>query len=395
LLAMTLVAFSTANAQYMNPSWGYGIGAGGARGDNAGDAEQWVPRIRGFIQKGLTGALSAQIGLSYTELNATDRYSTQTLMGDFRFLLRPFEMSQVSPYLYAGVGATKDMGYTASQWLPMVPAGIGIQTKLGDQLMLGFSGGYNLSLSDKFTSPAGSNTINDFTGKKNGGFFDLMVDLVYTTKTRDLDAEREAAKKEEMRMAIEKQKQDAELAKVAAKNDSANHVAEMNTQRDNMNHSAEMNSMQNNMSHAAEIAALREKALRDSMDLVTKLKAKTDTIFVLVKGTKIILRGINFEFNKANILPGSEIVLEKARASMVANQDVTVIISGFTDNVGSDEYNRSLSLKRAQAVKDWLVANNIASGRMKVMGMGKTEPMAPNDTDDGRAQNRRIEFAVE
>ena len=120
-----------------------------------------------------------------------------------------------------------------------------------------------------------------------------------------------------------------------------------------------------------------------------------DDLFDLTRGKKVVLRGINFEFNKARILPESEIVLEKARASMEANPDVTIIISGHTDNVGSDEYNRDLSQQRAQAVKDWLVGKKININRMKVIGKSETEPTATNDNDNGRAENRRIEFNVE
>jgi outer membrane protein OmpA-like peptidoglycan-associated protein len=79
----------------------------------------------------------------------------------------------------------------------------------------------------------------------------------------------------------------------------------------------------------------------------------------------------------------------------VANPDATIVISGHTDNVGSDEDNRTLSQKRAQSVKDWLVEKGINAGRMKVVGKGEAEPMATNDTEEGRAQNRRMEFLVE
>ena len=120
-----------------------------------------------------------------------------------------------------------------------------------------------------------------------------------------------------------------------------------------------------------------------------------DDLFDLSKGKKIVLRGINFETNKFKVLPESEWILEKARASMKATPDATIVISGHTDSVGSDDANRTLSQKRAQAVKDWLVAKGINTGRMKVVGKGEMEPMATNETEDGRAQNRRIEFLVE
>ena len=72
-----------------------------------------------------------------------------------------------------------------------------------------------------------------------------------------------------------------------------------------------------------------------------------------------------------------------------------VVITGHTDNVGSQKYNQELSLKRAQAVKNWLVEKGIASKRMRTVGRGMNEPVASNDTEEGRLQNRRMEFYVE
>ena len=80
---------------------------------------------------------------------------------------------------------------------------------------------------------------------------------------------------------------------------------------------------------------------------------------------------------------------------MIANPEVAVVITGHTDNVGSQKYNQVLSLKRAQAVKNWLVEKGIASNRMRTVGRGLNEPVASNETDAGRAENRRIEFYVE
>ncbi|MCB2212077.1 OmpA family protein [bacterium] len=106
------------------------------------------------------------------------------------------------------------------------------------------------------------------------------------------------------------------------------------------------------------------------------------------------MNGINFDTNKYAVLATSEVTLEKARASMAANPDVTVTLSGYTDSVGSQDANRTLSLKRAQSVKDWLVANDIPASRIKVVGMGEAEPIGSNETAESRAQNRRMEFTV-
>jgi outer membrane protein OmpA-like peptidoglycan-associated protein len=80
---------------------------------------------------------------------------------------------------------------------------------------------------------------------------------------------------------------------------------------------------------------------------------------------------------------------------MVANPTVRVVITGHTDNVGSQKFNQDLSLKRAQAVKNWLVKKGIKSNRMRTVGRGLNEPVASNETEEGRAENRRMEFYVQ
>jgi OOP family OmpA-OmpF porin len=123
--------------------------------------------------------------------------------------------------------------------------------------------------------------------------------------------------------------------------------------------------------------------------------AKPKTTIILEKGKKVILRGVNFETNKATLTRNSEKILEDAYNALVANPDVQVEISGHTDSVGSEQANQALSLRRAQAVKNWLVQKGIAGNRMKTVGKGENEPVASNDTAEGRAENRRIEFYVQ
>jgi OOP family OmpA-OmpF porin len=122
---------------------------------------------------------------------------------------------------------------------------------------------------------------------------------------------------------------------------------------------------------------------------------KADTVFVLIKGKTIVLRGVNFEFNKATLTKESERILWRAYNAMVANPNVRVVITGHTDNVGGQKFNQTLSLKRAQAVKNWLVKKGIPSNRMRTVGRGLNEPVASNETEEGRAENRRMEFYVQ
>jgi len=109
---------------------------------------------------------------------------------------------------------------------------------------------------------------------------------------------------------------------------------------------------------------------------------------------KIVLRGVNFDFNKANIRADAVPILREAATILKDNASIRVSVEGHTDAIGSEEYNLKLSLRRANAVKDFLVREGIAESRLSTRGFGKTQPVASNDTADGRAQNRRVELKV-
>ncbi len=109
---------------------------------------------------------------------------------------------------------------------------------------------------------------------------------------------------------------------------------------------------------------------------------------------RIVLRGVNFEFDKSTITADGKPVLDEAIRTLKEESGVHVSVEGHTDAVGSDAYNQALSERRANAVVDYLAAGGIARGRLSAVGFGETKPVASNETDDGRAQNRRVEFRV-
>jgi outer membrane protein OmpA-like peptidoglycan-associated protein len=147
----------------------------------------------------------------------------------------------------------------------------------------------------------------------------------------------------------------------------------------------------------ADAQALRVKQQADAAAKARLLAEKNDrdTLIILVQGKTVVLRGVNFEFNKATLTKDSERILWRAYNAMVANPNVRVVITGHTDNVGGQEFNQKLSLERAQAVKNWLIEKGIASNRMRTVGRGENEPVSSNETEAGRAENRRMEFFVE
>ena len=107
-----------------------------------------------------------------------------------------------------------------------------------------------------------------------------------------------------------------------------------------------------------------------------------------------ILKGVQFDTNKSVIKPVYRGLLKQQAKILSDNQYVKVAVQGFTDDVGAESYNEKLSLKRAGAVVDYLISLGIDASRMKVVGYGEKNPVASNDTAEGRSQNRRVEFKV-
>jgi outer membrane protein OmpA-like peptidoglycan-associated protein len=101
-----------------------------------------------------------------------------------------------------------------------------------------------------------------------------------------------------------------------------------------------------------------------------------------------------FDFNSSELKSSSYPELNRAVKLMKAVPTMQVEIAGYTDSVGSVEFNKSLSERRANAVKDYLVKNGIAKKRVAAKGYGEESPIADNGTDEGRAENRRVELVV-
>jgi outer membrane protein OmpA-like peptidoglycan-associated protein len=109
---------------------------------------------------------------------------------------------------------------------------------------------------------------------------------------------------------------------------------------------------------------------------------------------RLILRGVNFDFNKYNIRPQDVPILEEAVRTLKAEGMPVVIAIGHTDDVGTPEYNQRLSVKRADSVRNWLVEHGIPRDKIVAEGRGESDPVASNATADGRAQNRRVELKI-
>ena len=114
------------------------------------------------------------------------------------------------------------------------------------------------------------------------------------------------------------------------------------------------------------------------------------------EGIKITLSEnmVNFAFNSAELTSSAKTNLDKLATVLINNPDTNINIYGHTDNKGTAQVNQKISENRANSVKNYLISKGIASSRMITMGRGFSEPIASNDTDAGRAQNRRVEFTI-
>ena len=111
-------------------------------------------------------------------------------------------------------------------------------------------------------------------------------------------------------------------------------------------------------------------------------------------GETFVLRNVFFDFDRPTLKKESFIELDKLAEYMKQNGSIKIEIGGHTDNIGSDEYNEALSLRRAEAVYYYLISKGIDEKRMSYKGYGESQPIATNETEEGRALNRRTEFKI-
>ncbi|MDR7134549.1 outer membrane protein OmpA-like peptidoglycan-associated protein [Lysobacter niastensis] len=133
----------------------------------------------------------------------------------------------------------------------------------------------------------------------------------------------------------------------------------------------------------------QERALREQM-------AGTG-VDVVRQGDNITLNmpsGITFDFDKSNLKPEFYPVLDNVARTLQEYNQTIVEVAGHTDSVGSDAYNQRLSEQRANAVSSYLTGRGLNRDRFIVVGAGESRPVASNDTDAGRAENRRVEITL-
>jgi outer membrane protein OmpA-like peptidoglycan-associated protein len=199
---------------------------------------------------------------------------------------------------------------------------------------------------------------------------------------------RQRAQADADRMAAERAKADALAASAQANRDRAEADA---ARQAALAEQAKAQAAANQANNALQKSEAEKAALRQQ--LLAQLNAILQTRDS-ARGLIVNMSDVLFDFNKATLRPEAREKLAKLSGIVLAYPSLRLALEGHTDSIGTDEYNQTLSEKRAYGVRDYLVAQGINGNNLTAVGMGKSGPIASNDNAAGRQQNRRVEMVV-
>ena len=345
----------------------------------------------------LAGNFQMDAGAGYGSLAGIDfsrqNYRTEIIPLDVRLLFSPVESDSWKPYLYAGAGvfnyrvtslpaSVSPNPVDASGTTGTIPAGVGAEFRLSDGLSLDLSGGVNYSLTDN---------LNYYkVGDPNDAYYTAGLALIFGGSNEN---------------GVEVMKTLTNPANADTDGDGLPDGDELTTYKTDP---LKKDTDGDGLGDGDEVMKYKTDPLKVDTDAGTVSDGveagrgsnpldpaddvpKQEEVKV-EPGKSIVLEGIRFEVNKADIKPESENILSKAYNTLEQNPGVIVEIRGFTDNTGSLKRNMTLSQLRADAVKDYLVMRGIKEERITAKGFGPENPVASNDTAEGRQLNRRVEF---
>lgn len=148
---------------------------------------------------------------------------------------------------------------------------------------------------------------------------------------------------------------------------------------------------------AAEATKAANQSIEEARDAREKLKAQLNSVLATsetARGLIVNMSDVLFDTGKYTLKPDTKVALAKVSGILAAYPSLKLQVEGYTDIVGSDQYNQKLSENRAGSVKDFLVSQGVSMNNISAAGYGKTNPVADNGTAAGRAQNRRVQLVV-
>ncbi len=219
---------------------------------------------------------------------------------------------------------------------------------------------------------------------------------------RRADAEAARAQAEQARQQAEQAKAEAERAKAeaqaaaeeAARQKEAAEKAKAEALAQQQALAAEADKAK---AAAAQSEYLRQQAEKEKSELRARLLQQLNSILATrdsARGLIANMSDVLFRSGSFELMPGARERLAKVSGIILAYPSLHLAVEGHTDSIGSDDYNQNLSEQRASAVRDYFVQQGISAASIESHGFGKTEPIATNDTPEGRQQNRRVELVL-
>ncbi|MDZ4797324.1 MAG: OmpA family protein [Bryobacteraceae bacterium] len=209
-----------------------------------------------------------------------------------------------------------------------------------------------------------------------------------TAEQERLAAQNAKAEADIARLAAEKASAEAGTARLAAERASADAQAQQQllAQQAAAAKAAAETSERGRLSAEAEKQALRDQ-IRNQLNTILETRESA-------RGLIVNLSDVLFDFGKYTLRQGTREKLAKVSGIILAHPGLRIEVEGHTDSVGSEDFNQKLSEQRAGAVRDYLTGQGLKQDMISARGFGKTQPVASNDTSEGRQQNRRVELVV-
>jgi len=215
---------------------------------------------------------------------------------------------------------------------------------------------------------------------------------------RKIRADDEAAARARIEEARRKAQEDAAAAQAQAQQ-AADQQAAAQAQAEAARQQAEAARAETEKARAQQQAAeaAAAQAAQQEADMREKLKQQLNSVLQTqesARGLIVNMSDVLFAFNKYELKPDAQIKLAKISGILLTYPNLKVQVEGYTDNIGSDEYNLKLSQQRATAVQAFLIEQGVQPGNVSAQGYGKADPVADNATNSGRAANRRVAMVV-
>jgi outer membrane protein OmpA-like peptidoglycan-associated protein len=209
------------------------------------------------------------------------------------------------------------------------------------------------------------------------------------------DAERLKQQAEAAAQDAARQKQEADQARAAAL--AQQQAAEAAAQQAARDRAAALEQQHAAEAEAEKARLAQQQAEKEKADLRAQLLSQLNSILQTrdtARGLIVNMSDVLFDTGSYTLKPGAREMLAKISGIVLAHPGLNLQIEGHTDSVGSDEFNQQLSERRADSVRDFLAQQGVAGSSIAARGFGKTQPVATNDTPEGRQRNRRVEIVV-